>query len=90
MSRSRTVKKALPLLIGVGLLMSACAAEPGDPGYAYDPYYASLDYDYGGGWAGGWHHGWGPGHGDHGGFADHGGGGDHGGGHAGGGGGHGR
>ena len=87
MSRSKMLKTALPLLIGVGLFVSACAAQPGDPGYNY----ASLDYDYGGGWDGGWHHGWGVGHGDHGGFVDHHGGGDHdGGGHGGGGGGHGR
>ena len=86
MNRYRTVTKALPLLIGIGLFLSACAAEPdyGAPGYAYnDPIYAGLDFD-DGGW-GGWGHGWDHGHGDHGGwghgFGGHGGGGHGGGGH---------
>jgi hypothetical protein len=99
MSRGRMMTKVTPLLIGVGLFLSACAVEPdyGAPGYAYtDPVYGSVDFDYGG-WGGGWGHGWGHGHFDHdhgfhggsgrgfghAGFAGHGGG--HGGGHAGGG-----
>jgi hypothetical protein len=61
---------ATPILIGIGLLLSACAVEPdyGAPDYAYtDPVYGSLDFDYGGwgGW-GGWHHGWDHGNFDHG------------------------
>jgi len=91
----------LPLLVGIGVLLSACVETIGygDPvsGYAYPA------YGYGG-W-GGWHHGWDHGHWDghgevalahggwghglagHGGFGGRGGFG-HGGGHGGGGGGH--
>jgi hypothetical protein len=100
MKRGRMMTKATPLLIGIGLFLSACAVEPdysdyGAPDYAYtDPVYGSLDFDYGG-WGGGWggfrhfdhdhgHDGFGHGFG-HAGF-----GGGHGGGHGGGfGGGHG-
>lgn len=70
MSRGRTMK-ATTLLIGIGLLLSACAVEPGYgvPSYAYtDPVYGSVDFDYGDGWGGGWggwHHGWAHGHFDH-------------------------
>jgi hypothetical protein len=73
MNRGRIVTMAIPLLIGSGLLLSACASEPdyAAPAYAYDypdyPY-GSLDFDYWGG--GGWGH-------DHRGGGDHG----HGGGH---------
>jgi hypothetical protein len=102
MKRGRVITKALPLLLGVGLLLSACAVEPGyaAPAYPYgysDPYYGSLDLGWGGGW-GGWHHGWDHGHGYRGhmarggvghGFAGHAGFGGHGGGHGGGGHGHG-
>jgi hypothetical protein len=66
MNRGRMVTKAIPLLIGIGLFLSACAVEPdyGAPAYAYDdPIYGSLDFDYGG-WGGGWHHGWDHGHGE--------------------------
>jgi len=94
MKRGRMMTKATPLLIGIGLFLSACAVEPdysdyGAPDYAYtDPIYGSLDFDYGG-WGGGWggfrhfdhDHGFHGGH-DHGGFG-------HGFGHAGFGGGHG-
>ena len=94
MNRSRIVMKAIPLLIGIGLFLSACTVEPdyGAPAYVdSDPIYGSLDFDYGG-W-GGWHHGWDHGHGDYGhaarggwghGFARHAGFGGHGG-HGGGG-----
>jgi hypothetical protein len=97
MKRGRMMTKATPLLIGIGLFLSACAVEPdysdyGAPDYAYtDPVYGSLDFDYGG-WGGGWGgHGWDHGHGFHGGhggfghagFGGHGGGvGGHGGGFA--------
>jgi hypothetical protein len=97
MKRGRMMTKATPLLIGIGLFLSACAVEPdysdyGAPDYAYtDPIYGSLDFDYGG-WGGhGWDHGHGF-HGGHGGFGHAGfgghGGGFGGGGHGGGGGGH--
>jgi hypothetical protein len=68
----KTVTTTTPLLIGVGLFLSACAADPGyDPptyayGYSYPypyPVDGSLYFDYGG-W-GGWHHGWDHGHWDH-------------------------
>src|SRR5260370_34685807 len=55
--RGRMMAKATPLLIGIGLFLSACAVEPdysdyGAPDYAYtDPIYGSLDFDYGG-WGG--------------------------------------
>ena len=97
MNRGRLMTKTIPLLLGIGLAVSACAVEPdyGSPAYgAYpEPVYGSLDFDYGG-WGGG-HHGWDHGHGDHGhvahagfghGFAGHGGFGGHGGGGHGGGG----
>jgi hypothetical protein len=98
MSRGRRAT-ALPLLIGIGFLLSACVESVGYStpvsGYAYSAY----DSPYWG-W-GGWHHGWDHGHWDghvevahagggwghglagHGGFGGHGGGG-----HGGGGGGH--
>jgi hypothetical protein len=91
MNRGRMIKKALPLLLGIGLCLGACTVEPDDgvPVYPYpDPVYGSLDFDYGG-WGGGWHHGWDHGRGFHGagfhggfghGFAGHGGFGGHGGG----------
>jgi len=89
MKRGRMMTKATPLLIGIGLFLSACAVEPdysdyGAPDYAYtDPIYGSLDFDYGG-WGGhGWDHGHGF-HGGHGGFG-HAGFGGHGGGFGGGG-----
>ena len=90
MNRGRIMTKAIPLLIGIGLFLSACAAEPGYYGaspYAYDdPIYGLPTYEYDS-W-GGWHHGWDHGPGDHGheapggwghGFAGHGGFGGHGG-----------
>jgi hypothetical protein len=85
------------LLIGIGLLLSACVESvdyygPPAYGYAY-PAYDSVAIGRWGGW-GGWHHGWDHGHWDghwasaHGGwghgFGGHGFGG-HGGGHGGGG-----
>ena len=60
MMHGRTTTKTVLLLIGLGLLLSACAAEPdyGAPGYAYGyPIEGGLDFDYVGGW-GGWHHDW--------------------------------
>jgi hypothetical protein len=83
MNRGRLVTRTILLLIGAGLFLSACVAEP--VGYDYD------GYTYG--WGGGWDHGyWGHGfaHG-HGGFGEHAGVGEHGGfgGHVGSGGGHG-
>jgi hypothetical protein len=72
MNRGKTMLKAIPLLIGMGLLLSACAADPGYDASAfvdeYDyPAYGSLEYDYWGGWGGGdWHHRWNHGHDDHG------------------------
>ena len=74
MNRVRIITRAIPLLIGIGLSLSACAVQPG--GYVYDgypdyPVYGSFDFDYGG-W-GGWHHGWDHSHWDHGGFGGHGG-----------------
>ena len=59
MNRGRMMTKTIPLLISIGLFLSACAVEPdyGAPAYAYsDPIYGSLDFDYGG-WGRGW--GWG-------------------------------
>jgi hypothetical protein len=56
-NRGRVTTKAIPLLIGIGLFLSACAVEPdyGAPAYTYDgyadPIYGSLDFDYGG-WGG--------------------------------------
>jgi hypothetical protein len=100
MKRSRVATTAIPLLIGIALLLSACA-EGADyrGGYGY-PAYSSF---YGGGWEG-WHHGWDHGHWDghrdfgheghggwrhgfsgHAGFGGRGGGGGHSGGHGGGG-----
>jgi hypothetical protein len=76
MNRSNAIVKAIPLLIGAALALSACAAGPGyvSSGYAYDygypvygyPAYGSLQFDY---WSG-WHrwdhypydHGWHGGH----------------------------
>jgi hypothetical protein len=82
MNRGRILTRAIPLLIGIGFILSACAVQPG--GYVYDgypyygypsyPVYGSFDFDYGG-W-GGWHHGWDHSHWDHGGWHhgwDHGG-----------------
>jgi hypothetical protein len=72
MKRGRILTRALPLLIIIGLALSACAVQPG--GYVYDgypyygyphyPVYGSFDFDYGS-W-GGWHHGWDHSHWDHG------------------------
>ena len=62
MIRGKMATKAMPLLIGIGFLLSACAesADYRAPAYAYgEPAYSSLDY----GW-GGWHHGWDHGHWD--------------------------
>jgi len=75
MDRDKTILKAVPLLIGIGFLLSACAADPGyDPtAYRYDydyPLYGSPDYDYWGG-CGDWHRRWDHGHEGHG-FDGHG------------------
>ena len=82
MNRVRIITRAIALLIGISLSLSACVVQPG--GYVYDgypsyPVYDSFDFDYGG-W-GGWHHGWDHSHWDHAGFGGHGGGGHGGGGH---------
>jgi len=60
MYRSNATMKAIPLLIGAALVLSACAAGPTyvSSGYAYDygspaygyPAYGSLQFDYWGGW----------------------------------------
>jgi len=73
MNRGRIVTMAIPLLIGIGLFLSACAVESDydASAYAYDyAPYGSLDFDYGGDW-GDWHRGWDHGHGFDGG-GDHG------------------
>src|SRR3979490_2816772 len=58
MKRNRVATSAIPLLIGIGLLLSACAEGDGyrgGPAYGYGyPAYGSF---YGGGWEG-WHRGW--------------------------------
>src|SRR3977135_1768693 len=62
MNRGRRATTAISLLIGIGLLLSACVegVDYGGPAYAYSyPAYDSLYY----GW-GGWHHGWDHGHWD--------------------------
>jgi hypothetical protein len=61
MTHGRTMTRAIPLLIGTSLFLSACAdSEYGPPSSAY-PVYGAVDFDYGGwgGWDGnhGWH-GW--------------------------------
>jgi hypothetical protein len=79
MNRARILMRTILLLIGVGLALSACVAEP----VGYGP----VDYGYYG-WGDGWdHRHWGhgfahghAGFGEHGGFAGHGGEGGHGGG----------
>src|SRR6266436_4313991 len=98
MNHGRILTRTIPLLIGVGLALSACMAEPvgygpvgyGDDGYAFDERY---DWDHGG-----WGHGFAHGHagfdehggsGEDGGFAGYGGEGEHGGFGGRGGGGHG-
>src|SRR5258706_16485904 len=65
MIHGRTTTKTMPLLIGAGLFLSACAAstEYGPSPYATnEPIYGTLDFDYGdwGGWGSynGWR-GWG-------------------------------
>jgi hypothetical protein len=76
MNWSRLLVSGLPLVLGIGLLLSGCIAEP----FGYGGYDEVGYYD---GW-GGWHHGWDHSHWDHGGgehgFA-RGGFGGHGGGH---------
>lgn len=56
----RTITRAIPLLLSVGLALSACAAGPdydaatypgvysGYQGYPYDPVYGSLGFGFGG------------------------------------------
>ena len=77
MNCRRTITKAIPLLLSVGLVLSACAAEPdygaaaypgvysGYQGYPYDPVYGSLGFGVGG--LDDFHHDrdFGHGHGDH-------------------------
>jgi hypothetical protein len=72
MDRSNATLKAIPLLIGAAIILSACAAGPGyQSTYAYDygypaygyptydyPAYGSLEFGYWGGWDGDWHRHW--------------------------------
>src|SRR3982074_1160983 len=58
MKRSRVATTAIPLLIGIGLLLSACADRPGYRGGYGDPAHGSVS---GGGWEGR-HHGFFHGH----------------------------
>jgi hypothetical protein len=81
MNRARILTRTILLLIGVGLALSACVAEP----VGYGPVgYGDYGYGWGDGWDHGhWGHGFAHGHGGfggHGGFAGHGGEGGHGGG----------
>ena len=60
MNRSGKITKAIPLLLGIGFLLSACGTAPGYGavdypygyngyvGYPYDPIYSSLDFGFGG------------------------------------------
>lgn len=74
MNRSNATAKAIPLLIGAALVLSACATGPayvssgygyGYPVYGY-PAYGSLQFDYWSGWHRWDHHpydrGWHGGH----------------------------
>jgi hypothetical protein len=81
MNRGRKITKAIPLLLGAGLLLSACGTAPdygaatyphAYNGYPYDPIYGSLDFGFGG--FGRFHHDrdFDHGHDGHG-FAQHGG-----------------
>ncbi len=61
MNHRRTIAKAIPPLLGVGLVLAACATVPdygvaaypdahngyytGDEGYPYDPLYGSFGFD---------------------------------------------
>jgi len=74
MNYGRAVRKAIPLLIAIGVSLSGCVAEPVGyyDGYAYGPLYGSFDsgywrdgWDHGHGEHGGWHAGWDHGHGEH-------------------------
>jgi hypothetical protein len=52
MNRGKMTLKAIPLLIGIGIVLSACAADSGYDASAYDynyPIYGYLDFDYWGG-----------------------------------------
>ncbi|HJY80811.1 MAG TPA: hypothetical protein VKK81_06980 [Candidatus Binatia bacterium] len=67
-TRGRILTRAIPLLSGIGLFLSACLAQPvryGYHGYAYDPFYRSFAFAYGR-WHD-WHHSWDHSHWDHGG-----------------------
>ncbi|HEX6121444.1 MAG TPA: hypothetical protein VFZ03_18505 [Dongiaceae bacterium] len=73
MTRGNATLKAIPLVIGAALMLSACATSPGyvapaygyaypaygygDPAYGY-PAYGSLQFGYWGGWDGDWHRHW--------------------------------
>src|SRR5260370_32852574 len=50
MSHNRKIRIAIPLLIGIGLSMTACAVEPGGTDYASvgyaTPYDGTLGFDY--------------------------------------------
>jgi hypothetical protein len=65
MNYGRAVRKAIPLLIAIGLSLSGCVAEPVGyyDGYAYGPLYGSFDVGHGGR-----HDGWDHDHGEHGGW----------------------
>src|SRR5260221_14710331 len=61
MTHGRTTTKTMPLLIGAGLFLSACAAstEYGPSPYATnEPIYGTLDFDYGDWGGGGSYNGW--------------------------------
>jgi hypothetical protein len=76
MKRNTAITKSIPLLLGIGLSLSACAAAPDYGPVAYgsygsyggdgEPLYGSLGLDYGG-WDGGFY-----GHFDHDRFHEHG------------------
>jgi hypothetical protein len=70
MKRSNETLKLVPLLIGIAIALSACAAGPeyGSAAYAYDygypvydypyPAYGSLEFGYWDGCCGDWHRHW--------------------------------
>ena len=54
MNRGKMTLEVIPLLIGIGIVLSACVVEPGYNAYGYGygynyPVYSSLNFDYWGG-----------------------------------------